>query len=34
MVEIIDMKPAMVELFAMIRDAARDWDGSDPVREM
>jgi catechol 2,3-dioxygenase-like lactoylglutathione lyase family enzyme len=34
MVEIIDMRPPMVELFAMIKAAANGWDGRDPVREM
>ncbi len=34
MVEIIDMRPPMVELFATIKAAAEGWDGKDPVREM
>ena len=34
MVEIIDMRPPMVELFDMIKAAAKDWDGKDPVRKM
>ncbi len=34
MVEIIDMRPPMVELFGTIKAAARNWDGTDPVREM
>ncbi len=34
MVEIIAMRPAMVELFASIRSAAVGWDGSDPVRAL
>ena len=32
MVEIIDMRPPMVELFDMIKAAAKDWDGREPVR--
>ena len=34
MVEIIDMRAGMVELFAMIKAAAAGWDGSDPVRSL
>ncbi len=34
MVELIDMRPAMVDLFAMIRDAAARWDGADPLRQL
>lgn len=34
MIEIIDMRPAMVELFATIKEAAKRWDGTDPVRDM
>lgn len=34
MVEIIDMRPPMVELFDTIKAAARGWDGQAPVREM
>ena len=32
MVEIIDMRPAMVDFFDMIKAASVDWDGTDPVR--
>ena len=32
MVEIIAPSAEMHGLFAMMRDAARDWDGTDPVR--
>lgn len=32
MVEIIESGPDVRELFAMIADAAVDWDGADPVR--
>lgn len=34
MVEIIEMRAGMVELFAMIKAAAVAWDGSDPVRAL
>jgi catechol 2,3-dioxygenase-like lactoylglutathione lyase family enzyme len=34
MVEIIDMRPPMAELFDMIKAAAKDWNGEDPVRKM
>lgn len=34
MVEIIDMRPTMHELFGMIRDAAVGWDGAEPVRRL
>ncbi len=34
MVEIIEPQPAMLDLFQSIRDSARDWDGSDPVRRL
>jgi len=34
MVEIIEAQPPMLELFAMIRNAARDWDGADPLRSL
>jgi hypothetical protein len=30
--EIIEVTPAVETLFSMIRDAAHDWDGDDPVR--
>ena len=32
MIEIIEPQPAMLELFAMIKEAGRDWDGNDPLR--
>lgn len=32
MVEMLEPSPAFGDLFAMMRDAARDWDGSDPLR--
>ena len=34
MVEIIEPQPPMLELFAMIKDAGRDWDGNDPLRAL
>lgn len=34
MVEIIESEPPMLELFAMIKDAGRDWDGQNPLRTM
>ena len=34
MVEILKPAPGTQELFAMMRDAARGWDGSDPVRRL
>lgn len=34
MVEIIDPEPPMLELFAMIKEAGRDWNGEDPVRSL
>lgn len=34
MVEILKAGPGGREFFAMMRDAARDWDGSDPVRRL
>lgn len=34
MVEILQPSPALVELFAMMRNAARDWDGSAPIRSL
>ena len=33
MVEVMQVPAATAERFAMIRAAARDWDGSDPIRE-
>jgi len=32
--EVSELTPATAELFALIRDAAKDWDGQDPVREL
>lgn len=34
MVELIELKPAVEGLFATIRDASVDWDGSEPVRSL
>jgi methylmalonyl-CoA/ethylmalonyl-CoA epimerase len=34
MVEILKPGPGSREFFAMIRDAARGWDGSDPFRRL
>ena len=34
MVEVIAPSPAMRDLFAMMREAARGWDGGDPVRTL
>ena len=34
MVEILKSAPGGREFFAMMREAARDWDGSDPVRRL
>ena len=34
MVEIIEPEPPMLELFAMIKEAGRDWDGHDPLRSL
>lgn len=34
MVEAIKPAPGTRELFAMMREAARDWDGSDPIRRL
>jgi len=34
MVEILKGAPGLGDLFKMIRDAARGWDGSDPVRAL
>lgn len=33
MVEIIEPQPAMLDLFASIKAASIDWDGSDPLRD-
>lgn len=34
MVEILQPSPALLELFAMMRSAARNWDGSAPIRPL
>ncbi len=34
MIELIQPSPDLNALFAMMRDAARGWDGSDPVRTL
>ncbi len=34
MVEIIEPQPAMLEMFAMIKQAAVGWDGSEPLRTL
>ena len=34
MIELIEMRPAMVELFASIRAASVGWDGGDAVRAL
>jgi len=34
MVEIIDMRPPMIELFGTIKAASIGWDGKDPIRKM
>ncbi|HEX8447872.1 MAG TPA: VOC family protein [Sphingomonas sp.] len=34
MVELLEPSPDFAGLFAMMRAAARDWDGSDPVRPL
>lgn len=34
MVELVDKAPMLDEMFGMIADAAVDWDGSDPYREI
>ena len=33
MLEIVTRLPAVEARFAMIADAARNWDGTDPIRE-
>jgi hypothetical protein len=33
-VEVIDANPVAAGIFQRFRDAARDWDGSDPVRRL
>lgn len=32
MIELIEMTPDVEDLFDMIHQAAKDWDGSDPIR--
>lgn len=34
LIEILKPQPGTAELFGMIRDAAVDWDGSDPLRKL
>lgn len=34
LVELLEPQPGTRELFAMMRDAARDWDGSEPLRRL
>ena len=34
MVEILKPGPGSREFFAMMRDAARNWDGSEPLRRL
>jgi hypothetical protein len=34
MVELIEAGPAINEFFALVRSAAQDWDGRDPVRRL
>ena len=34
MVELIESGPAINEFFALVRSAAQDWDGRDPVRRL
>jgi hypothetical protein len=34
MIELIEATPGALEFFAMMREAARDWDGRDPVRRL
>ena len=31
-IEVLEREPGTVALFEMVADAAKDWDGSDPVR--
>lgn len=33
-VEVLQPASGMLDLFAMIREAARDWDGSEPLRRL
>lgn len=34
LVEVLQSQPGTKELFGMIRDAAANWDGTDPVRKL
>jgi len=34
LVELLEPQPGTKELFAMMRDAARNWDGSEPLRSL
>lgn len=34
MVELIESGPAINEFFALVRGAAQDWDGRDPIRRL
>lgn len=34
MLELIEASPRLEELFSLMREAARNWDGTNPVREM
>ncbi len=34
MIELIEAGPAITGFFQMVKDAARDWDGSEPIRRM
>lgn len=34
MSEVLETNKGVQELFAMVADAARDWDGSDPIRRL
>jgi methylmalonyl-CoA/ethylmalonyl-CoA epimerase len=34
MVELIESGPVINEFFAMVRDAAQNWDGREPIRRM
>jgi hypothetical protein len=34
MVEILEPMPGFMDLCGMMRDAAKGWDGTDPVRSL
>ncbi|MFV3073533.1 VOC family protein [Niveispirillum fermenti] len=34
MVEVLQAPPALLDLFTSMRNAARDWDGGDPLRKV